>query len=77
MISGKFYAGNGSKVDPSIEPLPVGTFAYIPKGCRHYAFTKDEGAVIEVRGKGPWEMLMVDENGKPTGEKMMLPPRIP
>ena len=77
VVEGKFHAGNGSKVDPNTPGLPAGTFAFVPAGCRHYAFTKDEGAIIEVSGMGPWEMLMVDENGKPTGDKMTLPPREP
>ena len=75
VISGVYYTGDGNVIDESIDPLPVGTFGFIPAGCHHYAFTKDEPAVVQVHGEGPWEMIVVDPDGYPVGSPVTLPPR--
>jgi len=60
VISGTFYVGLGDKVDKNkLTALRAGAFAHVDKGVRHYALTKDDGAVIQINGEGPMTMMMV------------------
>jgi quercetin dioxygenase-like cupin family protein len=57
VISGTVYLGLGDKVDTaSAKGYGPGTFAAIPASMHHYAFTKDEAAVVQVDGVGPATM---------------------
>jgi quercetin dioxygenase-like cupin family protein len=57
VISGTVYLGLGDKVDASsAKGYGPGTFATIPANAHHYAFTKDEAAIVQVDGIGPASM---------------------
>jgi quercetin dioxygenase-like cupin family protein len=54
VISGTFYAGIGDKLDRNGgKAFAAGTFVSMPPNVHHYAYTKDEGAVIQIDGEGP------------------------
>lgn len=60
VISGRVYLGLGDKVDKAnAKGYGPGTFAAIPATMHHYAFTKDEAAVVQVDGVGPATMSAV------------------
>jgi quercetin dioxygenase-like cupin family protein len=60
IISGTFYAGIGTKLDPAkVTAYPAGSFVSLPANTPHYALTKDEGAVIQLEGTGPYAADMV------------------
>jgi len=72
VLRGTFYTGAGTKVDKSKgTALPAGSIGIIPKGCIHFAWTK-EPILIQVHGSGPWEMQLVDEQGKAKGAPLRL-----
>ncbi len=64
VISGRFHAGMGDKLDQSqglaFEP---GGFASMPAGMNHYAWTTGE-TVIQVDGDGPFTVIYVDDKAK-------------
>lgn len=72
VLSGSFHMGLGGVFDESkATKLPVGGFAVMAIGTRHFAFTKEE-ATIQLHGVGPWGITYVnpadDPRNKPTGQ---------
>jgi len=72
VLSGSFHMGLGEVFDESkATKLPVGGFAVMAIGTRHFAFTKEE-ATIQLHGIGPWGITYVnpadDPRNKPTGQ---------
>lgn len=66
VIAGSFYMGLGEKFDEAkATKLPVGGFAVMEIGTRHFAFTKDEGAIVQLHGIGPWGINYVNPNDDP------------
>lgn len=65
VIEGTFVMGTGEKFDPAAaHEMTAGSFARMPKGTRHYAWTKGE-TVVQVHGPGPFEIIYVNPNDDP------------
>lgn len=72
VLSGSFHMGLGEVFDESkAAKLPIGGFAVMAIGTRHFAFTKEE-TTIQLHGIGPWGITYVkpadDPRNKPTGQ---------
>lgn len=66
VLSGTFYMGLGESFDESnATRLPVGGFAVMAIGTRHFAFTKQEGATLQLHGIGPWGITYVNPADDP------------
>jgi hypothetical protein len=66
VIEGEFYMGTGEKLDKSkAHSLPEGGFAVMPVRFRHFAFTANQIAVIQLHGVGPWDIIYVDPENDP------------
>ena len=65
VINGTFYVGMGETYDASkATELPIGTFAALAPGARHFAFTRGE-TVIQLHGIGPWGLTYVNSADDP------------
>jgi quercetin dioxygenase-like cupin family protein len=65
VISGEFRLGMGEKLDESkAQALPAGSFAVMPKGARHFAFTR-QPTELQVHAMGPWGITYVDPKDDP------------
>ena len=65
VLQGTFLVGTGDRFDPSkAEELPAGSFARMPRGMRHFAWTKGE-TIIQVHGVGPFEITYVNAADDP------------
>lgn len=65
VIEGTFFVGMGDTFDASkATELPVGTFAALEPGVRHFALTKGR-AIIQLHGVGPWALVYVDPADDP------------
>ncbi|MCA1603213.1 MAG: cupin domain-containing protein [Acidobacteria bacterium] len=65
VLQGALGLGLGEKFDPVAgHELPVGTYAVMPKGVRHFAWAKGE-TVIQVSGMGPFEVNYVNPADDP------------
>ena len=65
VISGKFVATHGEKVDlASLKALPPGSFIHLPAGMPHYAFAEVE-SVVQINGVGPFDVIYVDPKDDP------------
>jgi hypothetical protein len=68
VLSGSFYMGTGEVFDESkATKLPVGGFAVMQTGTRHFAFSKEE-AVIQLHGIGPWGITYVNPADDPRNQ---------
>jgi len=66
VLSGAFYLGQGSEFsEVDLKSLPIGGFAVMPQGMRHFARTKDAGAVLQLHGVGPWGLTYVNQVDDP------------
>ncbi|MGH9966796.1 MAG: cupin domain-containing protein [Pyrinomonadaceae bacterium] len=69
VISGNFNLGMGEKFDTSGgRALPAGSFAFMPSGMRHFAWTKGE-TLIQLHGMGPWQINYVNPGDDPRNKK--------
>jgi quercetin dioxygenase-like cupin family protein len=65
VLSGSFYMGLGDVYDESkARKLPVGGFAMMAIGTRHFALTKEE-SVLQLHGVGPWGITYVNPADDP------------
>ncbi|MGE0127784.1 MAG: cupin domain-containing protein [Blastocatellales bacterium] len=65
VLEGTFVMGVGEKLDQAAaREMPVGSFARMPKGLRHYAWAKGE-TVVQVHGVGPFEITYVNPADDP------------
>jgi hypothetical protein len=65
VIQGVLGMGQGEKFDRrSGKELPAGSFSHMPKGMRHFAWTKGE-TIIQLNGVGPFEINYVDAADDP------------
>lgn len=65
VIQGTFRVGMGDKFDPAaLGDLPMGAFAALAPGVRHFAQAKGE-TVIQLHGVGPWSLTYVDPADDP------------
>lgn len=66
IISGELRLGLGAAADrATVEALPPGAFATMPKGVVHYAFVDDGETVIQIDSEGPWRIEYVDPKDDP------------
>jgi hypothetical protein len=57
--------GMGEKFDQAAgRELAVGSFAMMPKGNRHFAWTKGE-TIVQLHGIGPWGVTYVNPSDDP------------
>jgi quercetin dioxygenase-like cupin family protein len=60
VLKGTFRVGMGEKFDASaLKRLPVGAFAAMPQGVRHFAETEGE-TIVQIHGVGPWGIVYVN-----------------
>lgn len=65
VVNGTFKVGMGEKFDASaMTALPVGTFAALGPGVRHFAQAEGE-TVIQLHGNGPWSLIYVNPADDP------------
>ena len=65
VVAGHFRVGMGEKFDrAALNELPVGTFAALSAGMRHYAETQGE-TIIQLHGTGPWGLTYVNPADDP------------
>lgn len=61
VLSGTLYLGAGDALDRSAATrLPAGSFAVMPTGVNHFAYTLDEPVTIQLHSNGPWGVTYVD-----------------
>ena len=69
VLQGTFNMGMGDKLDQSAsKPLGAGSFAIMPKGQHHYAWTKGE-TIVQVYAVGPWGLTYVNPADDPRNAK--------
>lgn len=69
VISGTFNLGMGEKFETSSgRALTAGSFAFMPPGMKHFAWTTEE-TVIQVHGMGPWKITYVNSADDPRNKK--------
>jgi quercetin dioxygenase-like cupin family protein len=60
VLQGSFKVGMGERFDPSaMTALPVGAFAALQPGTRHFAEAEGE-TVLQLHGAGPWGITYVN-----------------
>jgi quercetin dioxygenase-like cupin family protein len=65
VISGKFVAAHGEKVDrASLKFLTAGSFIHLPAGMPHYAVAEVE-SIVQLNGVGPFDVIYVDPKDDP------------
>ena len=65
VIEGTLNIGMGSKFDESAgREMSAGSYARMPKGVRHFAWTKGE-SIIQVQGTGPFQIIYVNPADDP------------
>lgn len=68
VLSGSFYMGLGEVFDEAkATKLPVGGFAVMAIGTRHFAFTKEE-STVQLHGVGPWAINYVNPKDDPRNQ---------
>lgn len=67
VIAGTFRVGMGERFDAGkLIDLPVGTFAALEPGVRHFAEARG-ATVIQLHGTGPWSLTYVNPADDPRG----------
>ncbi len=70
VMEGQFNMGTGDKMDESkAHALPVGGFAVMPMKFRHFAFTTDQPATIQLHGMGPFQINYINPADDPRIKK--------
>lgn len=65
VVEGTFNVGMGDTFDAGkLSALPVGTFAALAPGVRHFAMAKGR-TVIQLHGIGPWSLVYVNPADDP------------
>ena len=65
VMKGTFRVGMGDKFDASaLSSLPVGAFAAMQPGTRHFAEAQGE-TVVQLHGVGPWSITYVNPTDDP------------
>lgn len=55
VLSGTFHLGIGETFEPAkARAYPAGGVTMMPTGMPMFAFTGDDGAIIQIHGTGPW-----------------------
>lgn len=69
VLQGTLGLALGEKFEPSSEhELPVGSYALMPKGVKHYAWAKGE-TIIQVSGMGPFDVMYVNPADDPRNKQ--------
>lgn len=70
VVEGSFHMGLGEKYDEkAATEIPIGGFAIMNKGTRHYAFTTKE-SIVQLHGMGPWGINYVNPADDPRNKKV-------
>jgi quercetin dioxygenase-like cupin family protein len=65
VVQGTFVIGMGSKWDETAgREMPAGSYALMPKGVRHFAWTRGE-TIVDVYGIGPLAFTYVNPQDDP------------
>jgi quercetin dioxygenase-like cupin family protein len=65
VLSGTMYLGMGERFDESAgQALPAGTYAAMPAGMRHFAYTRGE-TTIQIGTNGPWGITYLNPADDP------------
>lgn len=71
VLTGSLHVGMGDTVDRAgARELPAMGYASIPATHHHYAFTGDEGAVIDLSFYGPFQIYYVNPADDPSKNAM-------
>lgn len=66
VLEGTFNVGMGDVLDRSAgTTLTVGGFGVVPAGMRHFAWTGDQPAVLQLHSVGPWDITYVNPADDP------------
>ena len=58
ILAGELYVGFGDTFNKDVATKFVpGSFYVNPKNKNHYVFTKDEEAIVQITGQGPWKVI--------------------
>jgi hypothetical protein len=70
VLSGTFNMGLGEKLDTSAaNAMTAGSFMVMPKGTRHFAWTRGE-TIVQVHAIGPWGLTYVNAEDDPRKREM-------
>lgn len=65
VVSGTLNLGMGDTFDESKgNTMPAGTFGFLPPHMKHFAWANGE-TVIQLHGKGPWDIVYVNRKDDP------------
>jgi quercetin dioxygenase-like cupin family protein len=68
VLAGGFAIGSGEKLDPSVKPLPPGSFVHLPAGMPHFATAVGE-TIVQINGMGPFDVNYFDPKDDPRKKK--------
>ena len=58
ILRGNLYVGLGNKMNNDVATqYSAGDYYVTPPDNDHYVFTRDNEAVIQITGMGPWEVV--------------------
>ena len=64
VLQGRFSLGMGDQYDEaSLQELPTGSYASMPKGMTHFALATGD-TIVQVHGVGPFKSVWVTPSGK-------------
>ncbi len=66
VLDGELYMGAGDKYDEAkAKELEEGGMGVMPAKFNHFAFTKDEAAIVQLHGIGPWDIIYLNPKDDP------------
>jgi quercetin dioxygenase-like cupin family protein len=66
VLEGKLHLGMGDKLNKEqATELQSGSYAVLPKKHKHFAFTSDSSAIVQLHGVGPWDIIYVNKADDP------------
>lgn len=70
VLEGVFNMGAGEKFDKTkAHAMPVGGYAVMPIKFKHFAFTSDQPATLQLHGVGPWDIIYLNPADDPRKQK--------
>lgn len=70
VLSGTLYFAAGDKFDTkTAKSFGPGSYFSIGKGKPMFAYTKDQGAILQLHGTGPWGITYLDQKDEPAKKK--------
>jgi len=62
IIEGEIFVGFGDTFNKEVgTKFTAGSFYLNPKNKNHYVFTKDNPAIVQITGMGPWQVIYPKE----------------